>query len=80
MKKYDYTLRKCSAVGCTQMIESKILMCRPHWRKVPRLIQTEIWKQYDPFAEKQKAEYLFAVRNAIGCVAKKEGLLNEASL
>lgn len=33
----------CFWPGCPQRISERFLMCRPHWRMVPKHLQDPIW-------------------------------------
>ena len=38
----------CHAEGCTQPVPPELLMCRPHWFKVPKPIRDRIWSAFRP--------------------------------
>lgn len=61
--------RTCPAVGCSVKIPRTQLMCRHHWRLVPRHLQVRIWA-----AHKEKAwdEWRKAAKEALVAVALKE--------
>lgn len=62
----------CHADGCTKQIAPALFMCLPHWRQVPRDLQREIWRLYEPGQEQTKdasAEYLAVASRAIAAVA-----------
>lgn len=62
----------CHAKGCARPITASLLMCSPHWHKVPSSIQKAVYKHYrNPGQQKQ---YVDAVRAAIQSVAEQEGL------
>jgi hypothetical protein len=68
-------LNKCAATGCEKQIPSTILMCWPHWRRVPKRIQRDIWdtcKRMVNGDEDAEAPYMFARDEAIAAVAAKE--------
>lgn len=45
----------CAAIGCTQQIDKKAFMCRPHWESLPHALRNSIWKlqTFFPKSEKQ---------------------------
>lgn len=64
----------CHAHGCSVAVPPKMLMCYPHWRKVPKQIQAAIWQEYRPGQEQDKhpsRRYLAVQQLAIGSVAFK---------
>ena len=66
----------CHARGCTTTVPPRLLMCRRHWRMVPRPLQDAVWDAYAPGQERRKdpsPAYLDAARAAIDAVALKEG-------
>lgn len=66
----------CHATGCQIEVPPAMLMCRPHWAKVPKPLQRQVWANYQPGQEITKTptrDYLGAARNAINAVALKEG-------
>jgi len=36
-------MHECPVGGCPKQVASHLLMCRPHWRKVPRDIQQRVY-------------------------------------
>lgn len=66
----------CHAEACDVVVPPRMLMCRPHWRMVPKRLQDAIWDAYVPGQEQRKdptREYLEIAREAIEAVAAKEG-------
>lgn len=66
----------CHASGCSMEVPPRMLMCRRHWRMVPRSLQDAVWATYVIGQEARKdptAEYLEAARAAIDYVADREG-------
>lgn len=66
----------CHAEGCTMEVPPRMLMCRRHWRMVPRSLQDAVWATYVRGQEVRKdptAENLKAARAAIDYVANREG-------
>lgn len=67
----------CHAIDCPTAISPRLLMCLPHWRKVPRDLQQAVWAAYEPGQERRKdpsEAYLEAARAAVNAVAEQEGL------
>lgn len=68
---------KCHAIGCNAIVHPKLLMCLKHWRKVPKLLQHNVWHSYVSGQEIKKnptVEYLSAAWTAIFAVADIEGV------
>jgi hypothetical protein len=66
----------CHAFGCKRSVPPKLLMCAGHWRRVPREIQTQVWRHYRPGQEIDKQptpEYLLVQRAAVWAVFVGEG-------
>lgn len=66
----------CHASGCQRVVPERLLMCGPHWRMVPRVLQARVWDAYRPGQERTKdpsPEYLEAAQAAIEAVAEREG-------
>lgn len=66
----------CHARGCKVSVPPEMLMCRPHWYKVPKKIRDAVWEHYREgqcddmeFTE----EWNRAADAAIGGVAVAEG-------
>lgn len=73
----------CHAKGCDVSVPPRMLMCRPHWRMVPRPLQDAVWDEYQPGQENRKDptdDYLAAAQAAIDAVAAKEAARRPASL
>ncbi len=66
----------CHAHGCNMSIPPKMLMCRRHWRMVPKAIQIDVWVAYVPGQEQGQStpteEWHKAADAAIAAVRKKE--------
>ena len=64
----------CHAYGCGTVVPPKMFMCLPHWRQVPKALQREIWRHYQPGQENRKVapteEYLDVTKRAQVIVAK----------
>jgi hypothetical protein len=66
----------CHATGCEVSVPPKKLMCRRHWRMVPRDMQNAVWRHYRAGQEIDKrpsGAYLRAMLDAIKAVALLEG-------
>lgn len=59
---------ECAADGCKKEISIALLMCRPHWKKVPRPIQRSIWRTVHIAG----SDYYSHVTDAILAVAQAE--------
>jgi hypothetical protein len=67
----------CHARGCEVAVSPRMLMCRKHWRMVPRRLQAAVWDTYVPGQERRKdptPEYLDAALAAVAAVAEAEGV------
>jgi hypothetical protein len=65
----------CHAKKCKAVVPPSMLMCRGHWRMVPKGLQQKVWDEYVPGQEITKTptmSYLHAARAAIDYVAEKE--------
>ena len=70
----------CHAINCTNTVPPKLLMCRSHWRKVPKALQKAIWSTYVTGQEARKdptALYLMVQNVTVGVVAVTEGVWSE---
>jgi hypothetical protein len=59
---------ECAAHGCDRQIPIELLMCWPHWRRVPRDLQREIWRTVKLF---DRTEYDAHVHRAVAAVRAK---------
>lgn len=62
---------ECHARGCATKVPPRLLMCGPHWRRVPKELQEAVWKTYRKGQEIDKRptpEYLAAANDAIEAV------------
>lgn len=62
----------CHAHGCDREVPPRMLMCAPHWRRLPRATQQAIWREYRPGQERTKdpsARYMAVQRLAVAQVA-----------
>ena len=65
----------CHAHGCSNHTPPDMLMCRRHWKLVPRPLKKAVWRFYRPGQEIRKnpsEDYLVAAANAINAVAEIE--------
>lgn len=65
----------CHAHGCSVHVPPELLMCRSHWRLVPKDLKRAVLRYYRPGQEIQKNPsdaYLIAAANAINAVAEIE--------
>lgn len=60
---------RCYAKGCTSNAKPNQLMCWPHWKRVPRIIQDAVWTS-NHLAHPEYESSRLAARRA---VALKEG-------
>ena len=66
----------CNAESCLQRVPARMLMCRAHWRMVPRKIQRLVWAYYREGQELDldlSEAYMAARALAIASVARREG-------
>lgn len=68
---------RCAAYRCNMQVPDNMLMCRPHWFKVPKALRDGIWETY---RRGPTAEYRANVREAIRVVAEKEGRLRPSNV
>lgn len=66
----------CHAVGCERSVPPQMLMCKPHWFKVPLQLRNRVWATYqdgqcDTFDP--TSDYCKAAKAAVIAVAEKEG-------
>jgi len=59
----------CHAVGCSERIPRNMLMCKPHWFKVPKPLRDEIWRTYKAG---ETSNWLKVVKEAQRVVQEKE--------
>jgi hypothetical protein len=66
----------CHARGCEQAVPPERLMCRAHWRLVPRPLQRAVWGAYRPGQcddKRPSKAWHQAADAAIGFIAELEG-------
>lgn len=65
----------CHARGCPVEVPPRLLMCKRHWRLVPKALKDQVWATYRPGQEVDKQpskSYLEAAKQAIRAVQAKE--------
>lgn len=60
----------CHAVACDVPVPPAMLMCRPHWFRVPPKLRNRVWAEYHNGITKA---YCAAAKAAVLAVAEKEG-------
>ena len=66
----------CHALNCGTPVPPRMHMCKPHWRMVPRRLQSALWAAYVPGQERRMSpsfEYLRAAAACVRSVAEQEG-------
>jgi hypothetical protein len=69
-------MHECHALGCSVEVPPSLLMCKTHWKLVPRKIKLNVWKSYQKGQEVTKnpsIDYLASAIVAIFHVADIEG-------
>jgi hypothetical protein len=64
----------CVVPGCPVRLHARYLMCRPHWRMVPRGLQAGVYRHYrrGQTARTASDDYLAAAQAAVAAVQKAE--------
>jgi hypothetical protein len=62
---------ECPAKGCTQRVSVDMLMCRPHWRMVPRAMQNAVWNAWQGGLGAGTAAHSAAIAAAVRAVNAK---------
>lgn len=60
----------CHAIECEVPVPPAMLMCKPHWFRVPLALRNRVWKEYNNGITKA---YCAAAKAAVTAVAEKEG-------
>lgn len=71
----------CHALRCAEEVPPRLLMCRRHWRKVPRRLQRALQAAYVPGQEARKDpsdEYLRIAGECVRVVADREAAMAAA--
>lgn len=70
-------MAKCRVPGCAREVSDTLLMCWPHWKRVPFKLQNQVVQhfQYDRTRKQRGSslEYLASVKLAIESVVQWEG-------
>jgi hypothetical protein len=61
-------MHKCHALGCSVEVPPSLLMCKPHWRLVPRKLKLDIWRYYQKGQEVTKNPSIDYVASAIAAI------------
>ncbi|MCV2349318.1 hypothetical protein [Paucibacter sp. Y2R2-4] len=71
---------ECATANCQHLVQPGFLMCLPHWRQVPRVMQRDVWTWYRQIGRRSDAarSYQAAVAAAVEAVYQKQ-LAAEAS-
>jgi hypothetical protein len=59
----------CRIPGCPRAAKDHQLMCWPHWRRVPKVLNRAIFSTY---ASGPRADYLANVEEAVRVIQEKE--------
>lgn len=65
----------CHAIGCYTPVSPQLLMCEPHWRKVPPELKRAVWLAYRSGQEvdgKPSEAYLAAAHDVVAAVRNME--------
>jgi hypothetical protein len=62
-------LHNCAAPGCNATIRRVWLMCRPHWSRVPAVLQRAVYAGWRHGAGVTSSEYREAVKAAVTSLA-----------
>jgi hypothetical protein len=60
----------CHAIACEVPVPPAMLMCRPHWFRVPKSLRDRVWAEYENGVTRA---YCDAAKAAVTAVAEKEG-------
>jgi hypothetical protein len=55
----------CPGPACTVHVADHMLMCRPHWYQVPRMLRSAVWAAWDGGYGAGSDEHMEAMRAAI---------------
>ena len=70
--------RTCSVEACGAVAHPGMLMCRSHWRRVPRLLQREVWRTWDDYRDACARGDRGLSRQALGAYRTAVDAANEA--
>jgi len=62
----------CRVPPCRAAVAPGYLMCRPHWRQVPKPLRDRVWATWQSGAGVFSPEYREAVRQAVEAVEARE--------
>ena len=62
---------RCPAGSCPARVADHMLMCRPHWFMVPRILQNDVWTAWDNGAGAGTDEHHAAIAAAVTAVNAK---------
>lgn len=64
----------CMAKDCTRQIREHLKMCPVHWRKVPKPLQNEVWRNYKVGQTDETAspEFMKALEAAVTAAERVE--------
>lgn len=68
-------MTRCFARGCGARIPAHMLMCKTHWRMVPKPIQDDVWRTYKAGPKRtghMTDDYIEAIKAARVAVAAQE--------
>lgn len=78
------TKHRCPIEGCEHQITQQLLMCRSHWRLVPRDLQTRVYRAWTAFCDHMSPQtrdaYFDTRKEAIDHVHKALGYTVQLSL
>lgn len=60
----------CHAIACEVPVPPEMLMCKPHWFRVPLILRARVWAEYRKGITKA---YCQVAKQAVIEVALKEG-------
>lgn len=60
----------CHAIACNVEVPPAMLMCKPHWLKVPQYLRKRVWDEYNNGITRAYCE---VAKQAVRVVAEKEG-------
>lgn len=63
-------MHTCHAIACEVEVPPSMLMCKPHWFKVPRDIRIKVWAEYENGISNA---YCAVAKAAVIVVAEREG-------
>lgn len=66
---------RCAAIGCAKLVNGSMLMCGPHWAKVPAPIRSRVYRTYSARmrgVEGAEEHHRFACLEAIKAVGRPQ--------